>query len=232
MATTAASRQSGFTLLELLIYLALAASILAALASGTYIVKRGAVSITMAGDRMEMLDLGLQAFADDVARIERFTTGGPDTPRYLFTGAADQMVYVLADRPRPAASPLMLVRLSVHADRDGTALIRDRVPYEGTNIDPAAAPWTDTTTLIRGRFDMTFAYRGLREHDTGWTSQWSGTRRLPDQVRLSIRDRRTGKDVMPPLAVALMIDAEPRCNDIEDVSCTVRTAGELAWRKP
>lgn len=226
------SRQSGFTLLELLVYLALAASILAALASGTYIVKRGAVSVMTAGDRIEMLDLGLQAFADDIARIERISIGSAETPRYLFTGTPEQLIYVLADRPRPTASPLMIARLSIRAGRHDTALIRERAACGGADVDLSTTRWTDATTLIRGPFHMTFSYRGLRNRDTGWMAQWSDTRRLPEQVRLSVRNGRTGKNVIPPLTAALMIDAEPRCNDIEDRSCTIRTAGELAWSKP
>ncbi len=228
--TAPVARQQGFTLIEVLVYLALAASILAALAGGTFVVRRSAQAVVASSERLEMLDLGLQAFADDIARIERMTTGSPDAPHYLFSGGRDQVTYVLADRPRPAASTLMLVRLTVRQDPQGAALVRERAAFDATSGQPLE-PWGDATTLFSGPYRIAFAYRGtVGGHDGEWLDQWTNPRRLPGQVRLTIIDRLSGKTAVPSLAVALLIGAEPVCADPATAGCTLPTAGELAWR--
>lgn len=229
--TPAVARQQGFTLIEVLVYLALAASILAVLAGGTFVVRRGTQSVMASGERLEMLDLGLQAFADDAARIERLVAGSADAPRYVFSGGPGQMVYVLADRPRPSVPSLMLVRLRVREDGRGSALVRERAAYDAATGQQASA-WGDATTLVQGPYSMALAYRAARGHDTGWLEDWTDTRRLPDRARLTIIDRRTGRNALPPLTAALFIDAEPACADLAAAGCTISSSGALAWRTP
>lgn len=228
--TDAVPRQQGFTLIEVLVYLALAASILAALAGGTFVVRRSAQAVVASSERLEMLDLGLQAFADDIARIERMTAGSPDAARYVFSGGRDQLTYVLADRPRPAASALVLVRLTVRQDQRGGALVRERAAFDAAS-GQALEPWGDATTLFSGPYRIALAYRtAVRGPEGKWLDQWTDPRRLPGQVRLTINDRLSGKATVPSLAVALLIGAEPVCADPTAAGCTLSTAGELAWR--
>jgi hypothetical protein len=227
----ARSSEAGFTLLELLVYLALAATILAALASGTFVVRRGVQSVVASGEQLEMLDLGLQAFADDVARIERVTVGAADTPRFVFSGAASGMEYVLADRPRPSVPALMRVRLTVRQDSKGAALVRERMSYDPMHPEMAAG-WTDETTLVQGGYRMALAYRGGGGGDGPWVDEWTDSRRLPHQIQLTIADRRTGRAVVPPLTAVLLIDAEPQCISRGAAGCTIASVGELSWRTP
>ncbi len=65
--------------------------------------------------------------------------------------------------------------------------------------------------LLSGDFEMAFAYRAQRSGARGWSDAWSAAEAMPEQVRLTIGDRRTGRLRIPVLVQALQVDAEVDC---------------------
>lgn len=220
-----AGASAGFTLVELMVYLAISALVVAGLAASARVVRTGARSSAAALDRLEMLDLGFQAAADDLARIERVTVGRSVAPAYLFAGGPRTLAYVIVQRPYPVSSDMELVRLSVVSTAAGQALVRDRAPYQEGRGDFVNAAWSGRTTLIEGPFAISFSYREPAQAD--WTDAWDYRDRLPGQIRISLTEPKTGKPIVAPLTTSLMIDAEPACVDLSDTYCSLRGRGRL-----
>ncbi|MEN6543832.1 prepilin-type N-terminal cleavage/methylation domain-containing protein [Parvibaculum sp.] len=216
---------AGFTLVELMVYLAVSAVVVTGLAVSARVVRAGARSSASALDRLEMLDLGFQAAADDLARIERVTVGRSVAPAYLFAGGPRSLAYVIVQRPYPVSSDMEFVRLSVVATAAGQALVRDRAPFQEGRGDFVNAAWGGRTTLIEGSFAIAFSYRDAAQ--ANWTDAWDYRDRLPGQIRISLTEPKTGKALVAPLTASLMIDAEPACVDLSDAYCSLRGRGRL-----
>ncbi len=222
---TFAGGSAGFTLVELMVYLAVSALVLAGLAASARVVRTGARASASALDRLEMLDLGFQAAADDLMRIERVAVGRGGDAAYLFAGGPRSLAYVIVQRPYPVSSDMELVRLSVVTTPAGQALVRDRAPYQEGRGDFVNAAWGDRTTLIDGPFAIAFSYRDVGQQS--WTDAWEYRDRLPGQIRIALTEPKTGKPLVAPLTTSLMIDAEPACVDLSDAYCSLRGRGRL-----
>jgi hypothetical protein len=132
------------------------------------------------------------------------------------------MTYPLAERQGAAQGNFFLVRLRVE-DADGlTQLIRECAPIAPGEVPGAGARWGDAVVLLEGPFDIGLAYRAQRSGDRRWAGAWSGTQAMPEQVRLTLADRRTGRLRIPMLVQSLPIDAEVECA-ADPASCDVQS---------
>ena len=152
---------AGFTLVEMLMAMALMAAILAALATVTAQWlpnwNRGFARV----QRTEHLALGLERLVADLAAAEFIPAGGRDLTQPLFDGAELSVVFVrtaLGPNTRPG---LELIRIAEVGSERGPMLVRTRTPFvpitEGVN-DRAAPSFTDPVVLLRPPFRVSFAY--------------------------------------------------------------------------
>jgi hypothetical protein len=66
--------------------------------------------------------------------------------------------------------------------------------------------------LIEGRVDIAFAFGRVAPDGTlSWNDVWSGESALPRFVRLTVRDRATGADLLAAAEFVLRADAPPAC---------------------
>jgi general secretion pathway protein J len=179
------SSVSGFSLIEALAALALTATIIVALGSvaGQWLPnwRRGFVEL----QRTDLLGLGLERIAEDVAAAEYVTPwGGAQRP--LFEGDTSSAIFVRSAIGPDSYPHLEVVRLAQVKDVRGLALIRTRAPFTPTAPGVSQRfPFGDPVVLIRTPFRISFAYAGA---DRVWVEDWNGRERLPDAVRITVRD--------------------------------------------
>ena len=180
------SSVAGFSLIEAMATLALTATIILALSSvaGQWLPnwRRGFVDL----QRADLLGIGLERLVDDLSSAEYVTpTAGAQAP--LFDGDASSVMFI-----RPAIGPdayphLEIVRLAEIKEDRGLALVRTRARFAPTaaGARPRPIAFGDPVTLVRAPFRITFSYAGP---DRVWLSTWKGRERLPEAVRISVRD--------------------------------------------
>lgn len=204
--------EAGFTLVEMLAALVLASLIFLGLNMSMTSVRQGADRAREALSSQSALSTATAIFARDVARIAKIRRGAQPGAGYLFEGTARRMIYPLAEREGTVNGGLYLVRLSVVDDDGGQQrLIRERALLQPGVTLGLSADWQDAVVLLDGPFDITFAYRAQRSGARGWSDAWSAAEAMPEQVRLTIGDRRTGRLRIPVLVQALQVDAEVDC---------------------
>lgn len=210
--STERNPEAGFTLIEMLAALALASLIFLSLNLAMTTVQNFVVKSTNSLSSQDAITAATRLFARDAARIIRLRNSvGPDAQGYLFEGSPRQMIYPLLEHEGVSGGGLYLVRLRV-AERDGVdQLIRERAllqPGErpGTDVD-----WGDAVALLEGAFDIVFAYRAQRSGMRDWADGWSAATAMPEQLRLTIKDRATGRLRVPVLVQSILIDAEVEC---------------------
>lgn len=206
------SGEAGFTLIEVLAALALASLILVSLNLAMSGVRQSVDRARESLSSQAALSAAADIFAGDAARILKIRLRGSDAGAgYLFEGSARSMVYPMADRRGAARPGLYLVRLTVQETDGQTLLVRDRAPLTAGGEMDGEPGWTEPVTLLEGGFDIAFAYRAPGKGVRAWSETWSGAEAMPEQLRLTITDRATGRLRMPVLVQALRVDAEPEC---------------------
>jgi prepilin-type N-terminal cleavage/methylation domain-containing protein len=203
--------QGGFTLVEVLAALAVASFVLVSLnlASGT--VRRGVDQARESLGSQAAVSAAIGIFRRDVAGIVKLRQeGGTGSGGYLFEGSVQEMIYPVNELYGASPGGLYRVRLRAEETETGMQLIRDRQPIlPGEEAsDPA---WRDAVVLLDGPFDVRLAYRAQRTGERRWQESWSGAEAMPEQVRLTIGDSKTGRLRVPVIVQALLVDAEAEC---------------------
>lgn len=215
------SVQSGFTLVEVLAALALASLILVSLNLAMTVIRQGSDGARSRLSDHAALSTAAQVFSDDVARIAKIRLKGDDKAQgYWFAGSEGVMVYPLIEWAGVARPALYLVRLRLAPGREGTLqLIRERAPVLPGEAFDAERAWRDPVVLLDGDYDIAFSYRAPRSGERMWSGAWVMPRAMPEQVSLTVTDRKTGRIAMPLLVQPLGIEGEVECAS-EGPDCT------------
>lgn len=174
---------AGFSLLEATAAIALTTTIVLALSSITDQWfpnwRRGLVDL----QRADLLNAGVERMAEDVSAAEYVTpSAGAQAP--LFAGDSSTMEFVRSAIGPNSYPHLEIVRLAQTMDDRGLALTRTRAPFApGKPTKPFS--FGDAVALVRAPYHVLFAYAGK---DRVWVGSWKGRKRLPDAVRITIRD--------------------------------------------
>lgn len=187
-AFNARAYEAGFTLIEALASVALMSTALMAIAllAGQWLPNWRAGFAQL--QRADLLSLGLERVADDVAAAEYVMPDGTSTAP-LFDGQAQSVTFVRAAIGPSARRQLEWVRIVESQDGKGLALVREQAPF--APLTGAARPPTalgDAVVLVRDPFRISFAYAGP---DRNWVENWSGLEKLPSAIRVTVRDSRT-----------------------------------------
>jgi prepilin-type N-terminal cleavage/methylation domain-containing protein len=201
--------QAGFTLIEVLAALALSSLLLVSLNLAMTTATQGVEQTRQSLGSQAAISAAAHVVALDVARIARVRRAGDSG--YLFEGTARQMIYPLAERQGARQGNFFLVRLSVEDEGGLSRLVRERAPFRAGETPTATPAWGAAVILLEGAFDIGLAYRAQRSGERRWNETWTGTQGMPEQVRLTLADRRTGRLRIPVLVQSLHIDAEVEC---------------------
>lgn len=204
--------QHGFTLVEVLAALAIASLILVSLNLASASIRQGVDGTRESLGGQADLSAALDIFRRDVSSIVKLRL---EDGSYLFEGSSRELIYTVSERRGLASGGLYLVRLRILDGEAGARLVRDRAPLL-PGQKPAASNWSDEVVLIEGSFDVSFALRAPRSGKRNWQETWSAKKAMPEQIRLTITDRATGRLRIPVAVQPLLVDAEIQCAGAED----------------
>lgn len=220
-------REAGFTLIEVLAGLVLASLILVSLNMAMSAVGKGTDHTRRSLGEQAELGSAVDIFGRDVSRIAKIRRPAKpgDFAGYVFDGRPDVIVYPLREEEGLTDPGLYLVRLSVQRKDGQTTLLRERAPFPVG--DSSALPqWDDGVALLTGPYDIDFAYRAQRTGQREWNSSWQAAETMPEQIRLTITNRETGRLRVPGFVQSLAIDSEVDCAGNREARCgTAEPAG-------
>ncbi len=195
--------EAGFTLMEAMAAVAAMGAIVLAIAmiAGQWLPnwRRGFVE----QQRADLLNLGLERIAADVAAAKYVSASGA-AQEPLFDGERQSVTFVRSAIEPDAPSRLEIVRIAETVDSGGFAIVRTRAPFVLSTPGAPGSKFADPVVLVRAPFRLSFAYAGP---DRNWTETWRGGKRLPDSMRVTVRDAEGGRVLAASTAVALRVTA-------------------------
>jgi prepilin-type N-terminal cleavage/methylation domain-containing protein len=130
----------------------------------------------------------------------------------LFTAEPGKIVFVAAGGVAARGRGEEVITLTIESSDGVTRLVRRRAPWSGPRDKIEDLPAEDPVVLIEGRVDIAFAFgRIAPDGSLTWSDVWSGESVLPRFVRVSVRDRATGADLLAAAEFVLRADAPPAC---------------------
>jgi general secretion pathway protein J len=198
--------EAGFSLIEVLVALALMGLVLSSLATITAqwlpAWNRGVDRI----QRTEMLGLALRRISDDLAAAE-FVYANREQRQPLFEGSELAVTFVRSAIGPNAPRGLDVVRIGETANGRDLLLLRSRARFAPSPV--GASPWdylhlTDPVVLLGPPFRLSFAYA---DRDLVWQPVWHDVERLPAMVRVTVRDAVRGGETTMSSVVAIHVDA-------------------------
>jgi len=219
---------------ELLAALAIAAVIIASSSALVHNVALHFEQGTRAVSDGERLILAIERLAADVGSA-RFVLrrsderSAPSTSPLAFIGEPARVVFV-GSNVAANQSGEEVISLIVEQEDDVTRLVRRRAPWFGPRTRFEELSFSDPVTLLDGKFLISFAYGQVSQNGTlAWSDVWQGQASLPRWVRLNLRDRATGADLLPEIEFVIRADASGGCTQSD---ATVCTAGSPAASEP
>ena len=209
----------GFTLVELLAALAIAAVIIAASSALVHNVALHFEQGTRTVSDGERLILAIERLAADIGSA-RFVLRTSDdrsaqnaTPLAFIGEPAmgeqpARMVFVGPGGVAAQQSGEEVVSLSIEQEDDVTRLVRRRAPWFGPRTRFEELTFGDPVILLDGKFLISFAFGQVtQDGKLAWSDAWKGQASLPRFVRLNLRDRGTGADLLPGTQFVVRADA-------------------------
>lgn len=215
------NRQSGFTLLEIIVALALMGILMAMAYGGMRAGVRAAASGEAAIDRTNQIRVAQQFLRTQISRaLPLVIEDDPDaegeedvTEQVVFEGESDYMRFVA---PMPGylgfGGPHVQV-LALERSGDGMQLV---FAHDLLNVfervDPLDNPDREPIVLLDGIQDAEFAYRTFDdEGEVGpWESDWEDVGSSPLMVKLDLVMTEESRLVWPDFEVPLMIESTSR----------------------
>lgn len=223
----------GFTLIEVLAALAIASVIILASAALIHNIAlffdRGTRSVTEA----ERLMLAVERLAGDFSsarfvsrRIEQGTAAA------AFAGEPAGVVFVSGGRDASGSLDDDLISLAVEQDGGISRLVRRRAIWPGPRARFEDVRLKDPVVLIEGKFAISFVFgRFAPDGALAWSTKWAEERALPQYVRLDLRDRATGANLLGEADFVIRANAPASCGHADAVvtclSVTTSTPGNL-----
>jgi prepilin-type N-terminal cleavage/methylation domain-containing protein len=216
--------QSGVTLVEIIVALAVIALTLAIAASGFRLLARSGDRGAQVIARHDVLSRGIDVLRRDIERLERAVWKRGDKPEFVFHGDATSLIFVVVEPPFPSEAGPYFIVYAVLQQGDGAVLTRSRAPFDTSVADIQRLPTEDAVAVIEGRYQLRFRYLDRKDGQARWLSQWPDRHSLPELIRLDVIE---GSGPMPPILFRPRVDAERSC--VKDgSSCTIGTRGVLA----
>jgi len=183
--------EAGFSLIEMLIALALMGLLLSSLATITAqwlpAWNRGIDRI----QRAEMLGFALRRISEDLAAAE-FVYANREQRQPLFEGSELAVTFVRTAIGPNAPRGLEVVRIGESANGRDLLLLRSRARFAPSPV--GASPWdylhlSDPVVLLGPPFRLSFAYA---DRDLVWQPVWRDADRLPAAVRVTLHNAALG----------------------------------------
>ena len=210
--------RDGFTLVEVLAALAIASVIIIASAA---LIRNVAIYFdrgTRGATEAERLILAVDRLAGDFGSTRFLPRRTADGPAIAFAAEQESsdrpasVVFVGAGGVTSISGEDELVKLTIERDGDLRRLVRRRATWPGGRARFEDVTAKDPVVLIEGKLDISFAFGRLSpEGALVWDSSWNGKQALPRYVRLILRDRETGTDLLGEATFVVRADAPLAC---------------------
>ena len=211
-------RRHGFTLVEALAALAIAAVIIAATSALVHNVALHFDHGTRGVSEGERLILAVERLAADIGSARFVTRMSEGSAALAFIGepatAAQpaRMIFVSAGGVAANASGEEVVSLTTEQAEDVARLVRRRAPWLGPRTRFEDIRLQDPVVLLEGKFFISFAFgRISQDNGLAWSDDWRGQASLPRFVQLTLRDRLTGADLLTGAEFVIRADASAGC---------------------
>jgi prepilin-type N-terminal cleavage/methylation domain-containing protein len=209
----------GFTLVEVLAALAIASVIIMASAAlirnVALFFDRGTRGVTEA----ERLMLAVERLAGDFgsARFVWRRTDDGGAAAFAAEQASSErpanIIFVGAGRA--VSTPRVdddLISLTIEEEGEVRRLVRRRATWPGPRARFEDVTPQDPVVLIEGKVDISFVFgRVTPDGALAWYASWAGERVLPRYVRLMLRDRATGADLLGEADFMVRANAPASC---------------------
>ena len=218
-------RVRGFTLLEALIATAMLGAILVVLATIMAQWLPNWAHGFARVQRTELLGVGLERLVADLSAAEVIPPNR-DTSAPLFEGAQTAVTLVRSAVGPNTRPGLEVVHIEETADDRGTATVRTRAPFMPLASDAGMSNQlrlADPVVLVRAPYRISFSYAGL---DRVWRDDWRDAGQLPSAIRVTLRDKSTGRTLSVSTATIVHINAPAECARVKNARTCGRAAAE------
>ena len=207
-AASRSRRQAGFTLLEVVVALAIFGLVMAALAGGLGF----SLKASRAGERRTDDTLAIARLdgllRHDLERALRLRTASGSHAPLDFAGSSESLEFTVAAPSYPTAAGLYQVRFAVLSSAGGETLSYRRRAAADTPV-PAGADERPRALIESSAARISFAYFDGQ----AWRATWLDAEALPRLVRLRIADGWSGRLIWPDIIVGPAAEADPECPD-------------------
>jgi len=233
----AGSAKRGFTLIEVLAALAVASVIIMATTLLLHNVvlnfDRGANRVS-AGERVV---LAADRLATDIGSARFVLQGTGPAAVAAFMGAPTKITFIGVGLVDPAARqegadpgrvpPPEVISVTVEAGEETTAVVRRRGTWRDPRARLSEVALRDEVVLMAGRFDAAFTFARMSPDGAiSWSSSWSAEKSLPRLVKLTVRDRASGIDLLGGAEFLIRADASRACaREGANPDCTTNPGG-------
>jgi prepilin-type N-terminal cleavage/methylation domain-containing protein len=229
------SARAGFTLIESLVALAITSFIIFSAATlihdGAFFFDRG----TRAVDQTEQFALAVDCLTQDFGAARFVIENDAGRPKALFTGEGGEgkALFVTAGGKASGPQGEEIVEYSIEQDDETSKLVRRRAPWPGLRAPLVGAELRDPVILLSGKFDIAF---GFSERTSAgaliWRDRWTGDVGLPHSVRLTLRDRATGVDLLAGGDFPVRANAPMACSSGKDDCLSLAKEGTAQASSP
>jgi prepilin-type N-terminal cleavage/methylation domain-containing protein len=241
MRRTRTEGRHGFTLIELLAALAIAAVIIAATTTLVHNVALHFDRGTRSVNEGERLILAVERLAADIGSarfVMRTSEGSAAQGVATQGGAALAFIGEAAAGERPARVVFVgggsvasnqggeeVVALTAEQNGDLMRLVRRRASWFGPRTRFEELTLSDPVILLEGNVLIAFEFGRLTPaNGVTWSDTWTGQTSLPRFVRLILRDRNTGADLLPSAQFVIRADSSSGCAQGNSTACVSSSA--------
>ena len=210
MSTSVRHRDAGFALVESIAVLALSALVLLGLLIASSLITRNSAAAARRVNSVETLATGLEALRRDLAGA-RFARGGAgeDAP-LLFEGRPNAVGFVTGESEVTGARSDTMIWIGAQGGAAAGSLVRSSARLSPQMTSFAEGQFSNPVLVLAGPWSYRFSYAEFGPAGPEWRAAWSGQKKLPGAVRLEVLNR-AGRPTLPPVVIALRIDAEAKC---------------------
>lgn len=220
-------RESGLTLIELLVSMTILAFILAGLGASLRMMGSGWERSLRRAEHVDMVTRAAAIFRRDIEALQRVVLGEGGSAAFLFSGSPDALTFAAVEPPYPSRRGLFAIAYGPGPDGDGIALFRAHAPLAPETASVTAASLSGHTPILDRNFSWRFAYAMKTESGWVWHEEWPFRQRMPALIRLTIAGP-NGQPAAPDIVAAIRPDAELACIGGDEL-CSAST-GELRAR--
>ncbi len=208
-----ATRQAGFTLIELVVAMVLLGIMMLLLYSGLTFALRGWDAGDANGRNIVDRRIGENFLRRELSEIFPMRWKDPMTLKFAFEGEAQRMKFVSSRPAGVSLGGLSLVSLEVAQDsaRKSRHLTMRRAMPDDEAKDFGPLDRAEPTVLIADVESVAFAYFGSENDftESKWTDTWTYAGRVPQMVRMRVKT--ADGTALPEFMVRIMLGEEAGC---------------------